>query len=99
MPQVRIFTDAEGSFRWKLRASDKSIVAKSGRAYPTKEECLQALKVAQKELTAAAVDPKVRTAVSASSSATPRPSSPASPRSGATAPHANAEVGRRGPAK
>jgi len=55
MPKFTVYTDRDEKFRWKFTASNKRVVARSGKGYGRKEECLQSLGLLQKEISGAPV--------------------------------------------
>jgi uncharacterized protein YegP (UPF0339 family) len=59
MPKFTVYTDKNDKFRWKFIASTKRVVARSGKAYGRKEECLQSLGLLQKEISGAPVKHRV----------------------------------------
>jgi len=39
MPKFEIYKDAGGKFRWRLKAPNGEIIASSGEAYESKDNC------------------------------------------------------------
>jgi uncharacterized protein YegP (UPF0339 family) len=82
MSQFRLYTDADGAFRWKLQASDKTTVARSAKGYKTEVECRASLAAVRKDAGSAAIDGKIRTVAA---SAKPRAAAAEAPRRTSTA--------------
>ena len=60
MSKFTVYTDKNSEFRWKFAANNDQVVAKSGRAFTSKEDCLKSLSLLQKDITGATVDPTVQ---------------------------------------
>ncbi len=60
MAKFTVYTDKHEQFRWRFKASNDQVVAKSSEGYGRKEDCLQALSLLQRDIAGAAVTHKVK---------------------------------------
>lgn len=64
MSKFTLYTDKNNDFRWKLVASNDSVVARSSEGFRSKDDCIKSLELARKEISGATVDPTVQAAPS-----------------------------------
>lgn len=55
MAHFEIFKNKKGEYRWRLRASNKRIIADSGESYKRKRDCLHGMRLVKRNVRKAKV--------------------------------------------
>lgn len=56
MARFQIFRDAQGEYRWRLRAGNNQVIATSGEGYKARSDCEHGIELVKRDGSAAAVE-------------------------------------------